>query len=285
MAFVAHHLSLGAARIWLHFDDPQSTAADATEGTPRVEVIRCDADYWDKLCGRRPDAHQNRQSRNIRRVCRKAALPWVAHIDNDEFLVPDRPIGEILDEMPDDRLMLRVAPYEALSDATLSDDIFTARFFRGALKGGELTEARMQVFGPYASIMTEGVLSHSAGKCFFRTGVRRLEPRIHGAFFARARLHGGPFHPDLALLHFHAQNFARWSARLPFRLEKGCYRTRPELQAYLSGCDTAELVTFHDLVQRAALEGLDLLRSLNMLRECDLGLRAKIATLLERSAP
>ena len=41
LAFVAHHLSLGAARIYLYFDDPDDPAHAAVAGLHRVTATRC----------------------------------------------------------------------------------------------------------------------------------------------------------------------------------------------------------------------------------------------------
>ena len=67
-AFVAYHLSIGAAHIWLHFDDPDDPAAAAFEGNPKLTVVKCDETYWINLLGSRPDAHQPRQAANMKRV-------------------------------------------------------------------------------------------------------------------------------------------------------------------------------------------------------------------------
>ncbi len=263
-AFVAHHLWLGAARVWLCFDDPTDPAIPAAKALPRVTVLRCSATYWRETCGMRPERHQNRQSRNAQRVYAETDLPWLAHLDVDEFLLPERPLAEILAEAPEDKPMLRVAPWEALHDPGLPNDIFTAREFRAAIRD---PAAREIAFGRYAPLLPEGVMSHAAGKCLFRTGLSRFEPRLHGAFRAGARLEGGAFHPDLALLHFHAEDPATWQARLDFRLSLGAYQYNPALQAHLLAADAAEVAAFHARVQspdaaiRARLAGLGLLRS------------------------
>ncbi|MDZ4136526.1 MAG: glycosyltransferase family 2 protein [Paracoccaceae bacterium] len=279
LAFVAHHLGLGAARIWLHFDDPDDGAHDAVAGLKRVTAVRCDAAYWRAVVGRRPDKHQNRQSRNMQRVYGLDALPWVAHIDVDEFLWTDHDIGALLDAVAPDQPMMRMAPWEALHDPDLPDDIFTAGQFRGALRGPQADAARRAVFGRFAALLPSGVLSHAAGKCFFRTGLARFEPRLHGAFRAGVRVPGGPFCAEIALLHFHAEDPARWKDRLAFRLTRGAYQYNPDLQAWLLAADAAMIDGFYRNVQQPATKTLATLRDLGILIEADLGLRAKVAAL------
>ncbi len=281
LAFVAWHLSLGPARIWLHFDDPEDPAADLVAALPQVTAIRCDDAWWKDTAGRRPDKHQNRQSSNIHRLCNQAPLPWIAHIDADEFLLPRRPIGQILDKAQDDALIVRARPWEALHDQALPDDIFTARAFRGPMAGAALARIRAEVFGDYAHLFPQGVLSHAAGKCFFRTGVPGFEPRIHGAILNGRRVTGVPFHPDLELLHFHAQDREDWLSRLPFRLDRGAYIGKPELFAWAKLATPDEIGRFYAETQTATPQMLARLRAHGLLIETDLHLLDHVARLTE----
>jgi hypothetical protein len=278
-AFVAHHFCIGASHLWLHFDDPDDPVYDAAVRLPNVTATRCDAAYWQGLCKTRPDTHQNRQSRNMRRVYNLAALPWVAHLDVDEFLLPERDIATILDEISPDQILLRIAPWEALHSPDLPEDVFTARQFRAALKGDNLAEVRDLALGRFAALLPDGVLSHAAGKCFFQRGFTGLQPRLHGAFLNRERVKGGSFHPDIAVLHFHAEDPARWTKQLQFRLTKGAYQFNPALQDYLASATSAEIAIFYDTVQNPNAEARRQLAARGLLIEADLGLRAKVAQL------
>lgn len=279
LAFVAHHLSLGATRIWLHFDDPDDPAAAMVEALPQVTVIRCDADWWAARNGRRPPKHQTRQSCNIQYLCDTAPLPWIAHIDVDEFLWPARPIATLLAGQPKEAPMMRLRPWEALHDPSLTDDIYTARAFRAAMNGAQLAALRAEIFGDYAPLFPQGVLSHAAGKCFFRTGIAGLQPRIHGALLGKTRIGGLPFQQGIELLHFHAQDRADWLSRLAFRLDRGAYIGKPELFAYLKLASPAEIDAFYDATQVATPELLERLQRHGQLLEADLGLLARVAAL------
>jgi hypothetical protein len=273
-AFAAYHLGLGAAHIWLHFDDPEDPAIDLFDH-PKITTIRCTDAYWMAYIGKRPDRHQNRQGRNMHRVYKTGALPWIAHIDVDEYILPQADIAATLRALPPEHSMLRMAPWEALHDPTLSDDIFTARHFRAALNGQHNAAARTRVFGDFAPLLENGVLSHSAGKCFFRTGLSRFEPRLHGAFRAGSRVPGGAFSPHIALLHFHAQDPIRWRDRLQFRLTRGAYQFNPPLQNWLLAADDAAIDQFYRETQTASPSTLARLRAENAVLEATLNLRQK----------
>lgn len=276
LAFAAYHLKLGATHIWLHFDDPNDPA-EALFNHPQITTQRCTDGYWMDLIGKRPERHQNRQGRNMHRVYKTGALPWIAHIDVDEYILPQGNISAALTALPPEQSMLRLAPWEALHDPSLPDDIFTARHFRAALKGPHNTDVRKHVFGDYAPLLANGVLSHSAGKCFFRTGLARFEPRLHGAFRAGVRVPGGDFSPEIALLHFHAQDFARWRDHLHFRLTRGAYQYNPPLQDWMLAATPDQIDAFYRVTQTATPETLNKLRTENALITANLHLRETLA--------
>lgn len=181
LAFIAWHKHLGASHIWVHLDDADLAKGEILNGIDGVTAVLCDADYWARNKKGRPDAHQARQSYNMRQVYKLNALPCIAHIDVDEYLYPHRDLDEILAGW-DSGPLLRAAPAEALHDPSLPDDIFTARQFRRPFPKDLPAQARQEVLGEYEGIIPKNILSHSVGKAFFRTGIPRLRPRIHGAF-------------------------------------------------------------------------------------------------------
>lgn len=270
-AFVAYHLAAGAAHIWLHYDDPAQ--ANEAPRHPQVTAVACDDVYWAAFKGARPDRHQNRQALNARRVYGLTRLPWLGHWDVDEFVQSETPLSVVLDQTPADDPMLRLSPYEALSDPGLRDDIFTARAFRGAMKGPAAEALRQLAFGRYAPLLPDGVLSHSAGKCLFRTGIPGLQPRLHGAFRNGERIKGPEFTQAAAVLHFHAQNRAAWLEQLHFRITRGAYQYNPALAGFLSRASSDEVAAFYDRVQVAQPDVLAALREGGALIELDLNLR------------
>lgn len=276
LAFAAHHLDLGAQRVWLHFDDPDDPAAAILAGQDRVTVIRCDADYWQQLCGRRPETHQERQVKNITRILRKAKVDWIVHVDVDEFVLATVPMAQVLADQPPEKLLVRIEPWEALHDPALPDDIFSARVFRRQLPEGSEALAR-KLYGAPGPLLDRGMLSHTVGKCVFRTGIKDMVGRIHGARIKGEIVSGGRFHADLTLLHFHAQDPVQWKTRLPFRLAKGAYQYRPAMQQWLMAATPAQVDDFYTAIQTARPDLLRELSARGLLREADLALRARVA--------
>lgn len=279
LAFAAHHLSLGAEHLWIFFDDPTRPIPEPLVGHPRVTVTLCDEDHWLRTSKRRPPQHQNRQTQNARLTYRELVTSdWIVHIDVDEFLLTPRPIATILDETPADTIAMRLEPYEAMHDPLLPDDIYTAREFRGALRHDHWPRRRLAL-GPYRKVIRDGMLSHSVGKTIYRTRVAGLLPRLHAVMLNKEIVATPDWQPEIKLLHFHAQDKAAWLAAVPFRISKGAYQFRPELQAFLAEATPEEIDKFYRRTQILPLDLRDELVRDGRVILADLGLRQKVQAL------
>lgn len=279
LAYIAYHLALGASRIWLYFDDPKDPAFDRISRLPRVTAIRCTDWYW-ALKGGRRDELIRRQVVNARHAQRRCRLDWLGHVDIDEYIHASRPVADILADMPADRPNLRMEPFEAMHDPSLPDDIFTACQFRGALSG-EHQALQAEVFGPEAKVIGKGSLSHVLGKSFCRPRAPGMQIALHDVY-----LHGKPqdtpFHPELRLLHFHAQDKEAWLRALPFRLSGGAYfyEDKTGLRDFLETADAEGLGAFYDAIMTLTPRKAALLHENGRLITARLHLREKVADLL-----
>ncbi|MBA3909530.1 MAG: hypothetical protein C0524_06505 [Rhodobacter sp.] len=127
--------------------------------------------------------------------------------------------------------------------------------------------------------LPKGTLSHSAGKSFCRPGVPGIELRLHAVALRGERLEPPP-HPDLRLLHFHAQDHDAWRRALPFRLDCGAYQYNAALQTHLTHAGEAELVRFYQTTQTLTPEYIRLLEAPDRLVTADLGLKPKVRALM-----
>ncbi len=277
-AFVAHHLSLGASQIWLHFDDPDDPAIPAISSVLGVTAVRCDADYWVDNGGKRPPRIEGRQSANIRRVYKSGLLPWVAHIDIDEFIHPVTHVGAALDQIDADDPIVRMRPWEALY-APVTDFPFAPGLFRAPIRPATVPLLFDRLFGDYSPLMERGSLSHAAGKAFYRSGVEGLRPKIHTARLKGRPSTGYPFNDDLRLLHFHAQNKTAWINALPRRLKSGSYGGAPAMADFLAHATADQINAFYDAVMMNNAKWEQSCRKRDLLIEVDLNLPAKVANL------
>lgn len=222
LRFVAHHLELGAHRVYVYLDAPNPQAQELLRDHPRCRVVRCDGGYWKRHNGGRPDMHQPRQTFNATRAYARAdEVDWLMHMDVDEFLVSDDGIATMLERLPENVRCARARPMELLSGGDPQQDAA----FKTFIPAGKQRERTVAALYPtYGDHLKGGFLSHIAGKIFVRTGIEGLKFRIHNAF-----LHGetNPNHvelPDLHLAHFHAADWDTWHAHFAYRHSSGSYR-------------------------------------------------------------
>lgn len=278
LAFVAHHLSIGADHLALYFDDPDTPLPPVLVNHPKVRLTLCDDDHWAKVGKKRPPEHQNRQARNARHAYRAARTDWLVHIDVDEFLLTPRPLSTILDDIPRNTIAVKFEPYEAMHDPLLPDDIYTSREFRGAIRH-EHWRFRQAALGEFRHVIRDGMLSHTVGKVICRTGIPKLTPKLHTVRIDGEHIPTPHWNPELKLLHFHAQDRKAWLAALPFRLTRGAYQFREELQAYLSQASPEQIDQFYLRTQILPMDLAKDLEEVGRVLIVDLRLREKVATL------
>ncbi|CUJ88336.1 hypothetical protein RUE5091_00685 [Ruegeria denitrificans] len=217
LRFVAYHLDLGVDRIYIYLDEPNSTAFDALEQHPLVDVFTCDESFWANRKRARPERHQNRQTANASYTYRNTDLGWLAHIDVDEFLWSDSAITQKLADVPALTPAVRVRPMEAIAGG---QDLYKAH-----IPGGPDREAIVQSIYPnFGGFVLGGFFSHVQGKLLVRTGMEKLSFRIHNLFQNKKLLPCKFELPGLELCHRHAPDWDHWQTHLRFRLARGSYQ-------------------------------------------------------------
>lgn len=222
LRFAAYHLEAGAQRICIYLDDENSEAEAALKAHPKVRVTSCDAGHWDKLNhGRRPAKHQVRQTFNATHAYnRRAEVDWLIHMDVDEFLVPDRPIADILGDQPAETVCARIRPMEALAPESGAPVHYKAF----VPNGPDRLRIVRAVYPTYGDMLKGGFLSHLAGKVFLRTGLPGIRIQIHNAFRNDVEVPTAEGTDGITLAHLHAKAWDHWFAAFRYRLEKGSYR-------------------------------------------------------------
>lgn len=250
LRFAAHHLGLGAHRLYIYLDDDNTEAFEALKAHPKCRPVMTDHAYWQKLGMKRRAKHQSRQFENARHGYERAGrdVDWLAHLDVDEFLWPDRPIAAQLADLAPDCLCARMRPAEALAGPG------PVTHFK-AIAVDRATRARQTaaLWPQWAAHLNGGFLSHVAGKMIYRTGVEGLRVQIHNVFVGEAMNPSEVELTETTLLHMHAKSWEAFRAAFDYRLDKGSYRA--ELKPA-----QADGETLHLLLSRLADQGEDALR-------------------------
>lgn len=284
--FAAYHLEAGAHRLYLYLDAENPEAFESLKAHPKIRVTTCDEAYWQRLCGKRPQKHQVRQSQNATRAYNRADdVDWLIHMDVDEFLVSDRPVGEVLTTLPPAQKIARIRPMEALAGDGTAFKVFIPN-------GPERAQIVSALYPTYGDYVKGGFLSHLAGKVFVRIGMAEVRLQIHNAFQNDTMIDGPEQQPGIDLAHLHAKSWPEWLAAYRYRLEKGSYRAdlapnRPRDRGGLSMHELFSMIeseggepglrAFFDEVCADTPELRETLKDHGLLRLADLDLDAKVS--------
>lgn len=226
LEFCAHHLELGAHRLFIYLDDDNQEAFRLLSDHPKIRPVLTDDAYWQKRGFKRREKHQSRQFENAKQAYNRASgqVDWLTHIDVDEFLWPERPLGDVLAELPASCQCARIRPWEALAieDAAQTNTVQFKGFTVAQPQRRQQTEA---IYPDYGAHLNGGFLSHVAGKMIYRTGVDRLKVQIHNVWVGDEMNPGQRELADVKLLHMHAKSWEQFYAAYRFRMEKGSYRS------------------------------------------------------------
>ncbi|MBY4894887.1 glycosyltransferase family 2 protein [Rhodobacteraceae bacterium N5(2021)] len=209
LAFVAHHLALGAREIRLYFDDPYDPAADTLDWIPPAHVTRCDRVYWATAAPRRPRRQNNRQSINATRAQARCNVDFLLSCDADEFLRPGSDVALQLSEIPEAATWMKVFNLERTTiksarQTTIFDGVFKVHY-----QGREDTPLRTSELAPF------GFTGHAAGKPFVRTRIGMnigIHVPRHGHIKDRVV---PPHYPadQIELAHFDGLTPLHWAAK------------------------------------------------------------------------
>ena len=226
--FVAHHLDIGATRIYLFLDKPDPDVTALLHGHPQVELTVCDNAYWKSVGKERPDAHQVRQTFNATRALRasESHLDWLGHIDVDEFILAEKSLSNVLKSVADDTAGVRLFPAEALANANAGE---TPIHFKLRTIGHEVPpEAVHDIYPTFGSYVRGGFLSHLAGKVFARTGLGDMRLAIHRLRHQGRDVLNMETLDDIYVGHLHAPDWQSFRSKLAFRQKRGSYRVKSD---------------------------------------------------------
>ena len=171
LAFVAHHLEIGAREVIINLDDPDDPVRAFLGRHPQVRVVSCTDDYWNRVTnGRgRPDNQNARQAINATRAYRRGSADYLLHLDADEFLHMSRPFAEEVARLEEGDVWLRVPAVERCWLAGDASDHIFSGVFRHPIKKAPRIVSRIygEEVAPY---LANGLAGASHGKPLVRSG-------------------------------------------------------------------------------------------------------------------
>jgi len=221
-AFVAHYLDQGATEVHLFIDNPNQAGLETLRTLKGVRLTICDAAYWERVAGKRPEGQVMRQLRNANVAYKACQTEWYFFCDADEFFVSNRAVSDILKDVPPDILHCRTVMAERAFRAGQPQKNIFDGVLRVPLINGEAVLSA--VYGDLAKMTTRGLLGHTLGKSFVRTGRDDLRMRIHfpvpmdkaeeDRLRQAGELRAGPDLKDGWLVHFDGLTPLHWRLKL-----------------------------------------------------------------------
>lgn len=220
-AFACHYLDQGAEKVHLYLDDPNEEAIETLRKIDGVTYTACDARYWSNLRVDRPGNQVLRQIKNANQGYRECRTDWFLFCDADEFAVAETSFAQLLSAVDPDNQHVRLRVAERAFPADRPQrDIFDGVFRREINKPALLKS----IYGDLASMTTRGILGHTLGKSFVRSGNSRLQIRIHfpvpssakeeARLKAQGALQPGPWLDNAWLAHFDGMTPFHWKLKL-----------------------------------------------------------------------
>lgn len=212
VAFVAHHVEMGAHRVHIFLDAPNPDTERLLAEIPECRVTVCSDDYWRYEVGRpRPSNTEARQVFNASRAFEAKDVDWLIHLDADEFLYCDRPMSTVLSAVPNEVDFMLFRNMERVFDATQKQ----LGLFDGVMRHPFRREWPAQdefLSDDVLSFLLRGVAGHCSGKSVVRTD-RPMAMGIHSP-----RRPGNPLKsiiaPNVHVLHFDGLTGLHWVSKL-----------------------------------------------------------------------
>lgn len=238
--FVAWYLAAGATGITLFFDDPADPAIPVVSADPRVMAIPCTPDLWAMLGRSADEPFTKRQNAACTRAYHATKEDWLLVVDADELVhLREGTLPDLLADQPADVRSLRIEPAEYVHGP---DDAAGASF---RLPIGK--RAVNDIYGEDSGIFRKrlGLVGHSAGKSFHRTGQTGIRLRQHWAVEGEedvvpARMIGrgeGAF-----LLHYFSPDYAIWRGKIEWRISASGFNAeaRDRIETILAATEDRE---------------------------------------------
>lgn len=222
--FVAWHLSMGADRIILFFDDPEDPCIAMLDHLDRVITVPCTPDFWHSLGHSQDTRFTKRQNSACRKGYDMVREGWVLNVDADELLiVGGLDVAGFLDQFPVDCRSVLIEPAEAIN---LGDEAGETAF-RSKMPRHVIRKA----YGDMAHLMrrNDGLIGHNVGKSIFRAGLGNFWLRQHfGQLPDGSRIIDHTVGPTdgAAILHFFSRGYEDWRRKLEYRLTNRGFRPR-----------------------------------------------------------
>ncbi|MCW8843208.1 MAG: glycosyltransferase family 2 protein [Rhodobacteraceae bacterium] len=217
LAFVAHHIEVGASEIFIYLDRTNPEFEDIVAAYDQVKVFHADAKGWRVLHGgvRRPKGIVRRQYANARDAQVKTTADWLFHVDIDEFIVNTPLLQKFLSRLPRRVWSTTLPVAERVFEGEDTSETVFGGVFRTRISTAEAANLVEAVYGESAAYLKKGLCGHNLGKAGVRVG-SPAQLRLHTVDLPEGeseRKRKRRF-TEVGLLHFDAWSYEGWLAKV-----------------------------------------------------------------------
>ena len=215
LRFAAWYLDAGADGLTLMFDNPQDPAIGVLGNQPKITCIPCTPEFWQARGLTQDTRFTKRQNAALTWVYGQQSCDWLLNVDADEFLyVAGGDVAGFLADIPADVETVRVETAEIV-DHNGVGNVYRMAMERDAAR--RIYQDSIGLFGP----RRQGLIGHSQGKSFTRSGLEGVSLRQHWPQRAAGGLKEQvvPAGPGAALLHHIGLDYDVWRSKLAWRIQ------------------------------------------------------------------
>ena len=214
LRFAAWYLDAGADGLTLMFDNPQDPAIGVLGGHPKITCIPCTPDFWQARGLTQDTRFTKRQNAALTWAYGQQTCDWLLNVDADEFMhVAEGDIAGFFASVPSNVDTVRVETAEIMAHEG-AGNVYRMAMERDAAR--RIYQGSIGLFGP----RRQGLIGHSQGKSFTRSGLdgvslRQHWPQRHEGLTEQVVQAGA----QMALLHHIGLDYDVWRAKLTWRIQ------------------------------------------------------------------
>lgn len=214
LRFAAWYLDAGADGLTLMFDNPQDPAIGVLGDHPKITCIPCTPEFWQARGLTQDTRFTKRQNAALTWAYGQQTCDWLLNVDADEFMyVASGDIARFLAGVPADVDAVRVETAEIV-DHEGAGTVYRMAMERDVAR--RIYQDSIGLFGP----RRRGLIGHSQGKSFTRSGLQGVSLRQHWPQRAggdlKEQIAGAG--PEMALLHHIGLDYDVWRSKLAWRI-------------------------------------------------------------------
>lgn len=167
-----HYLNRGAEVIYIFWDGPPEILPPQADTKLRITI--CNVAFWERAAGLVPSSLEDKQDVVYRQALADCGSDWLLVVDADEYLITDRPLCSILDDVPAEVQVLRLPNVEAVwGPGDEFGKAFSSSYFRRAFLIQALLPLVYMIYGiRVGKLMRAGLVGYVAGKSLVRSSGR-----------------------------------------------------------------------------------------------------------------